>query len=137
MNTKLKYVGILALLPLFTMALSPDLIGTAEAGGTNQKVYATEPIAAFASYAGEPFVEVTSVSLFGAQSTDLYKVTIKAHTGSQNIADLQILVKSDIDSGMISISDMSALSSSVSTLMLKANDPGSFTAEILGWALGD
>lgn len=137
MNTKLKYVGILALLPLFTLALSPDLIGTAEANGSTQKVYATEPIADFASYTGEPFVDVTSVSQFSGESPDTYKVTIKAHTGSLDIANVQILVKSDIDSSMTSINGMSALSSSVSTLMLKAKDPGSFTAEILGWALND
>ncbi len=31
MNQKLKYVGILALLPLFTLALSPNLVGYADA----------------------------------------------------------------------------------------------------------
>ena len=34
MNQKIKYVGLLAILPLMKVALSPDLIGTANADQT-------------------------------------------------------------------------------------------------------
>ena len=136
MNQITKYIGMLAILSVaWSIAISSDYIGTAEAGGSTQKVYHDGPIQAFESYQGEPFVELVSVVELSAKSPDTSRTTIKAYAGSLDIIDVQILVTSDIDSETASINGIQALSSSVTNVLLKVNDPNSVTTEILNYQI--
>ena len=139
MNQKIKYLGLLAILPMLTLALSPDYIGTAEAGTSSvaHKIGLPQPAESFESYKGEPFVEVVSVTEFSAKSPDKYKVAIKAHSGNADISNLQILVESDIRSDIIEITGISAGSTSIANVLLVAFDPASVTVEILDWTLNE
>jgi len=138
MNKIIKYAGFVAILSVaWSIAISSDYIGTAEAGGSTQKVYHDGPIQAFESFKGEPFVELVSVTTFSAESPDTSRATIKAYAGSLNIIDVQILVTSDIDSETASINGIQSLSSSVTNVLLKVNDPNSVTTEILNYQIKD
>ncbi len=132
MNKIIKYAGFVAILSVaWSIAISSDYIGTAEAAGSTAKVHPTGSAQDFQSYQGEPFVEVVSVVELSAHSPDKSRATIKAYAGSLNIIDVQILVTSDIDSETASINGIKSLSSSVTNVPLKVNDPNSVTTEIL------
>lgn len=115
----MKYLGLLTIIPLFTIAISSYYIGTAEAE----------------SLKGEPFVEIVSVKRFSAESPDISKVTIKAYAGSLDIIDVQILVTSSTARETASINEIQALSFSITSVLLKVKDPNSVTAEILNYQI--
>ena len=131
----MKYLGLLTIILLFTIAMSSDYIGTAEANGYTQKVYHDGPIQAFESLKGEPFVEIVSVKRFSAESPDISRVTIKAYAGSLDIIDVQILVTSGTARETASINEIQALSFSITNVLLKVKDPNSVTTEILNYQI--
>ncbi len=138
MNQITKYIGMLAILSVaWSIAISSDYIGTAEAAGSTAKVQPTGSAQDFQSYQGEPFVELVSVVKLSEKSPDISRTTIKAYAGSLDITDVQILVTSDIDSETASINGMQALSSSVTNVLLKVKDPNSVTTEILNYQIKD
>ena len=138
MNKIIKYAGFVAILSVaWSIAISSDYIGTAEAAGSTAKVHPTGSAQDFQSYQGEPFVELVSVVELSAKSPDTSRTTIKAYAGSLDIIDVQILVTSDIDSETASINGIQSLSSSVTNVLLKVNDPNSVTTEILNYQIKD
>jgi len=137
MNKIIKYAGFVAILSVaWSIAISSDYIGTAEANGSTQKVYDDGPIQAFESLKGEPFVEIVSVKRFSAESPDISRVTIKAYAGSLDITDVQILIRSDnFDKEIVSINEIQAHSFSITSVLLKVKDPNSVTTEILNYQI--
>ena len=129
MNQKIKYVGLFAILPLFMVALSPDLIGDADARKGNGVD------GDFVSQA--PYIEKVSVTPFSAESPDSYKASFLVYAGGLPMSDVTILVTSDRDQQTTEIAGISALSSSLATVIIKASDPSSTSVEILDWKLND
>ncbi len=136
MNKVLKYVGLVAILPLFTLALSLDYIDNAEAGPSNLDVKAG-PATPFKLNDGAPFLKQLSVTKFSGVSPDTYRATFMAYSGGNDLTYVQILVKSDSDSELTSIAGISAHASSVATVIIQAKDPGSVSGQILGWQIND
>lgn len=127
MNQKTKYVRFLAILPLLMVAASPDLIGDADArnGGMREAISL------------EPYVEKVSVTPFSGESPDSYKASFMVHAGGWPLNDVTVVVSSDRDSETTTIAGVPALGSSITTVIIKASDPSSTTAQIENWNLDD
>lgn len=76
MNQKLKQIGLLAMLPLLTVAFSSEM---------NSEAAAAE----------EPFVQITGVTQKGDSS---YWVLFQVHVGTEPLPDGKLLITSDSDS---------------------------------------
>jgi len=111
MNQKLKYVGLLAILPLFMVALT-----------TYQDANAIE------LNEDSPHVDVTSVIY---KDKGWYKVNMKLFAGDQDLLAGKLLVRSDIASKEIDHFKVIANSVTSERTMIKANDKNSITAEFL------
>ena len=162
MNQKTKYIGLLAILPLFTVALSIGYIGEAYAINTSTAggVGAT-PVKAFGSTGqrcgegscagtlggqrgiidetkmdtveGGPFVKLTQVSKASANSENLYKVTYEVFAGDKDVTNVFMLVESDMGKVSTQIGGISAEASSTTTALITASDPAKINVDLLRW----
>ncbi len=164
MNTKLKYVGLLAILPLFTIALSIGYVDEAYAVNTSTTGgHGADPPKAFGTTGqtcgqgscagtlggfngaidetkmepveGGPFVKLTQVNTASANSENLYKVTYDVFAGEKDVVDLFLLVKSDNGKVSTNIAGISAGASSMTTTLITASDPASITVDVLRWKI--
>jgi len=165
MNTKLRQIGLLAiLLPLFTVALSIGYISEAYAvntsttggvGANTPKAFGTSgqtcgqgPCAGtiggfngvidetkMIPVEGGPFVKLTQVNKASANSENLYKVTYEVFAGENDMVDLFLLVKSDNDKVSTNIAGISAEASSTTVSLIKAFDPETISVEMLRWEI--
>ena len=123
MNQKLKYVGLLAILPLFTMAF-PSAVAAGQ--GPSLAYIGTEQFA-------------------DGDNTNEYLTTFRVFAGDKDVLNVQILVKSDIDAVQIVAEKNSkpqtslilAGDSVLTSVKLMALSPGSITIDILDFQEGD
>jgi len=107
LSKNLINVGLLAILPLFVVALAPELIGDA---------YAQEVA---------PVIRIT------------FKVIFAVNAGNQNIEDVQIVIESDKNFVWTIINGQFAHDSSINSVLIQAQDPTSITAIIVGYQVYD
>lgn len=127
MMTKIKYVGLFAMLPLLTVALSSEYIQDADArpgtGGVDAKKAAVNP-----------YFEVVDIQPASANSKYLYNVIFDVFAGDFNVTNLMMLIDSDMETiRTYAGSSMNAGDHSTTTVKIRAHDPSSIRAEILGW----
>ena len=163
MNQKLKYVGLLAILPLFTVALTAEYIGDAyaikakgEPGAlTGPKSYGSSgktcgqgscaatiggvkaPIdeTKMVLDEGGPFVKLSQVSKASTDSEYLYKVTFDVFAGDKDVVNVFLLVESDTDKASTSVAGISAKASSTTTSLITAFDPETISVDLLRWEI--
>ena len=111
MNQKTKkYTGLLAILPLFLVAIAPYYIGAADA-------------------LEGPQVEVTKIIPKGEIS---YYVTFKVSAGSEDLPAGKLLVTSDVREQEALFRSVTADSStSTDRIVITANDPSSIVAQVI------
>ncbi len=157
MNQKLKYVGLLAILPLMTVALSPDLIGTAAALSRTE----LSALIVAQNTQAEPAPEVDlSLRILGeAQMVDngeskqtsdylknhpdarddpvpTFRTIIKvSNAADSNVRNVEILVTSDTETIQTELQGNLVPKHSMVTAMIKATDPASINAKIIGFEL--
>ncbi len=127
MMTKIKYVGLFAILPLLTIAVSSEYIQDADArpgtGGLDAKKVALGP-----------YFDLVDVQSASANSENLYNAIFDVFAGDFNVTNLQMLVKSDMETiKTFAGSNMNAGDHSTTTIKIRAHDPSSIRGEILGW----
>ncbi len=111
MNQKTKkYTGLLAILPLFLVAIAPYYIGAADA-------------------IENPQVEVTKIIQKGENS---YYVTFKVYAGSEDLPAGKLLVTSDVTGKEALFPSVTADSfTSTDRIQVTANDPSSIVAQLV------
>jgi len=149
MNQKIKYVGLLAILPLFTIALSIGYTGEAYAVksfGTSGQTCGQGPCAGtiggfngvidetkMTPVEGGSFVKLVDTRKASTNSENLYKVTYDVSAGEKDVVDVFILIKSDADKDSATVAGISAEASSITTTLITASDPASITVDVLRW----
>lgn len=114
MNQKIKYVGILAILPIFMIALAQDYIGEADAatqyskGTPNQSFGSADSSVCGGALCGEstanaeptqglsnevpkvepPVVGIISINNFSGESSNTFNAIIEISTGSENLEEV-------------------------------------------------
>ncbi len=154
----MKYVGLLAIIPLFTITImfgfSDNVYavntGTVDDGagdkhfgsgtkGSMPEAYLepkAESIEAKVALEG-PYFEIVDVQPASANSPNTFKVLLKVYAGDQNLGSGEILVKSDIDTAMSTIGGIWAGDYDLTSIMIKANDPTSIELQLLSFELND
>ena len=158
-----KYLGLLVILPLFTVALTVGYTDNAYAENTSTTggVGATSPKAFGTSgqtcgqgscagtiggvkmpideepkvqpVEGGPFVEPVNAIKASANSKDIFKAIYKVNAGDKDVVNLQLLIKSDNDAVLITIGGISSLASHTGTSLIKARDLESIKSIILDY----
>ena len=144
MNQKLKYVGLLAILPVLTIAMLGSFAGDAEAREKhacgNHELCMGPAAAAEAKVAPKgPSVVLVKAESSPDDESRAKLVSFKVFAGDHAIRDVQILVKSDAASlqtianseGKVATSIILANSYSTDTVRIKAFNLGSITVDIL------
>jgi len=160
MNKKLKNVGLLAILSLVTVALSTSYIGEAEASGpsSGSKAAGSEPVhqgkTAPTAQGVTPGVELSIVEVeqrggaspaqtsykgFNEAQYDttqtfraLYKVQ---NAGDGDVRNVKILVSSDTETIQETLQGNLDPKHSVISVMIKAVNPSSITADIVDFQI--
>ncbi len=141
MNTKLKYVGLLAILPLFLIVLAPDYIGEADARSFSQTPY---PHVASTDVSSSATAKAPSVEFMGAWALiggayQEHIATFKVFAGDSTIQDIKLLVNSDLETVQLDGIDngrfdgkmtLSAGDYSTVAVHIKASDTSAFNAEL-------
>jgi len=105
-----KYTGLLAILPLFLVAIAPYYIGTADA-------------------LESPQVEVTKII---QKNENSYFVTFTVYAGSEDLPAGKLLVTSDVRGQEALFRSVTADSStSTDRIVITANDPSSIVAQLV------
>ena len=182
MNNVKKYLGLLLMLPLFTISLTVagqvetvDAANISTIGGTGghnygntnlvgsssvddgpsgskkfgsmtahivcgdrlcsesartfeAKTLASAPVAVN----GPSFKEVDIISA-SANSDDLFKAMYNVYAGDRDVVFVKLLITSDKDSMMTTIGGIGFSGFSPVSVLLKASDPGSISAEVVDW----
>jgi len=151
MNQKTKYIGLLAIIPLVMVAIVPNSIGEADA--SNQHFAAIEKLKQLNAVPEQPTAELSLVQVFEPKETQSF--TVKAvnqyvpTSADDDATTFQVLyrvlnaVDSDVRNIEISVSsDTQTVSgelsgnlhptrNSIISVMIKAHDPASISAEIV------
>jgi len=128
MNQKKKYVGLLAILPLFMVTIAPYYITEADAllaGGTP----VTNVLGA------TPDIQSIDVINFSGESPQTFKAIYKITSGNEDLENVQILFVSDKSSVHTVVDSLVAHSSSINNVIIQAQDPSSVTAEIINYEI--
>lgn len=123
MRKSLRYFGLLAMLPLFTIALAN---------------------AAFAGSA--PIVELVDTKPFIGGQANEYLAVFKVYAGDDNLQEVYIIVQSDMDliekkieggskADINHEGHISANTYAVNTVKIKASDPVSIDAKLLSYKI--
>jgi len=163
MNKTIKNVGLLAILPIFMIALAPDYIGEADAatqfskGNPNQSFGSVDSPVCGGALCGEsttnaettqivsnevpkvdpPIVEIISVNNFSGESPNTFNAIVEVSAGSENLENVQVLVESDTQKVLTTTGGVFAYDSVINTVKIKAQDPNSVTASIEDYILND
>jgi len=163
MNKTIKNVGLLAILPIFMIALTPDYIGEADAatqfskGTPNQSFGSVGSPVCGGALCGEsttnaeltqvvsnevpkvdpPIVEIISVNNFSGESPNTFNAIVEVSAGSENIENAQILVESDTQTVLAMTGGVFAHDSVINTVRIQAQDPNSVAASIVDYTLND
>ncbi len=118
MNQKIKYIGLLAILPLAMVALAPELIGDAYALQEDENQ--TEE---------ETLIDIFTISEIGE---NMYKAVFTVSNNSdKDIQKYQILqVSSDSSSKDTLVTGISANSYTYVPVIIEATDPATINAEL-------
>jgi len=151
MNQKIKYIGLLALLPLLTVPLTTDyaVADTAKAKGHpggDVRAFGdnTKHIVCGDKLCSEiddkqvtkkvketnpegPYVEQFAISSLGE---NMYKVTFTVYAGNENLQDGILQVSSDISHKETRITDLFANSYTYVPVLIQADDPSTISASI-------
>lgn len=92
------------------------------------KILETAPVAV-----NDPYIEEVDVIGGSTNSDDLFKAIYRAYAGDNDVVFVKLLVQSDIDSMMTTISGIGFSGFSPAQVLLKASDPSSIRATIVGW----
>ena len=163
MNKTIKNVGLLAILPLFMIALAPDYIVEADAatqyskGTPNQSFGSAGSPVCGGALCGEstgniqptqvrtneeprvdpPIIWIISVNNFSGESPNTFNAVFELSAGSQNLENVQVLVESDTQKVLTTTGGIFAHDSVINTVKIKAQDPNSVTATIVDYILND
>jgi len=148
MNQKLKYVGLFAILPLMTVALSPDLIETANAAKfipvTQEQptqVDLSVKLVGEAQMVDNGELKQTSANLKeNPEARDdpvpTFRTIIKvSNAADSNVRNVEILVTSDTETIQTELQGNLGSRHSTVTTLIKATDPASINAKIIGFEL--
>ncbi len=151
MNQKIKYIGLLVLLPLLTVPLTIDyaVADTAQAKGhPGGNVVAfgdkTKHIVCGDKLCSEiddktvtkkvketnpegPYVEQFGISALGE---NMYKVTFTVYAGNEDLQDELLQVSSDISQKEAQIPNLFADSYAYVPVLIQADDPSTISAEL-------
>ncbi len=151
MNQKIKYIGLLALLPLLTVPLTTDyaVADTAKAKGHpggDVRAFGdnTKDIVCGDKLCSEiedkqvtkkvketnpqgPYVELFGISSLGE---NMYKVTFTVYAGNEELQDGILQVSSDISQKEAQISNLFADSYTYVPVLIQADDPSTISAEL-------
>ena len=128
MNQTIKNVGLLAILPLFMVAMAPGYIGDADALLGPGKSVTNVPEA-------NPEIQTLEVVNFSAKSPQKFNAVYKITSGDADLENIQILFKSDKGNVQTTIGSLAAHSSSINTVKIPAQDPSSVTAEVISYQI--
>jgi len=163
MNKTIKNVGLLAILPLFMIALAPDYIVEADAatqyskGTPNQSFGSAGSPVCGGALCGEstgniqptqlqtneepridpPVIWIVSVNNFSDESPNTFNAVFELSAGSQNLVNIQVLVESDTQKVLTTTGGIFAYDSVINTVKIKAQDPNSVTTTIVDFILND
>jgi len=163
MNQKTKYIGLLAILPLFMVALAPDFISEADAatqyskGTPNQSFGSAGSPVCGGALCGEttansvpisavskevptidpPIVKIVSIDSFNGESENTFNTIFQLSAGNENIEDVQIVIESDRDIIWTIVNGLFAQDSSINSVKIQALDPTSITAIIVDYQISD
>ncbi len=151
MNQKLRYVGLLAILPLLTVALSSAYLTEAEAvgglgvGEAEERLKVSEPaptVELSLAQIGEPSPASVAQKSYKGFYEEQYDTTqtfraiyIVQNAADSDVRDIEILVTSDLETVQAELQGKLDSKHSVIVAMIKAKDPDSISAKITGWNL--
>lgn len=134
MNQKLKYVGLLATLPLFIIALSAGYIGEADAG--NISSFCQHHTCSATSH--QPHIgdadKVISAEMYSIHEIGetWYQATFFVYNdGDQNLLEVKLFLTSDLSSKEILVPTLFAQSHTEVTGLIQADDPRTIDAELI------
>ena len=84
-----------------------------------------------------PTIENIQTSNFSGDSENTYSAIYKVTAGSQDIANVMVVVESDIDSMILPIGGIQKGEGSISVVRITANDPTTITAKLVSFQLND
>ena len=150
MNQKTKYIGILAIIPLVMVAIVPNSIGEADA--SNQHFVAIEKLKQLNAVPEQPTTELSLVQVFEPEETTATQIPTKGfvpRSADDDATTFKVLyrvinaVDSDVQNVEISVSsdtqtvsgelpgDLHPTRNSIISVLIKAHDPASISAEIV------
>ncbi len=130
MNQTIKNVGLLAILPLFMVAMAPSYIGDADALLGIGRSVTNVPGAT-------PDIQILEVVNYSAKSPQTFNAVYKITSGDTDLENIQILFKSDKGNVQTTIGSLVAHSSSINTVKISAQDPSSVTAEVISYQINN
>ena len=150
MNQKTKYIGILAIIPLVLVAIVPNSIGEADA--SNQHFVAIEKLKQLNAVPEQPTAELSLVQVFEPKEATTTQIPTKGfvprsaddeattfkvlyrviNAVDSDVRNIEISVSSDTQtvSGDLS-GNLHPTRNSIISVMIKAHDPASISAEIV------
>ncbi len=151
MNQKTKYIGMLAIIPLVMVAIVPNSIGEADA--SNQHFVAIEKLKQLNAVPEQPTAELSLVQVFEPKETNsspgksvtkfvptsadddatTFKVVYRViNAVDSDVRNIEISVNSDTQtvSGELS-GNLHPTRNSIISVLIKAHDPASISAEIV------
>ena len=150
MNQKTKYIGMLAIIPLVMIAIVPNYIGEADA--SNQHFVAIEKLKVLNAVPEQPTAELSLVQVFEPKETTTTQIPTKGFvptSADDDATTFKVLyrvinaVDSDVQNVEISVSsdtqtvsgelpgDLHPTRNSIISVLIKAHDPASISAEIV------
>ena len=150
MNQKTKYIGMLAIIPLVMVAIVPNSIGEADA--SNQHFVAIEKLKQLNAEPEQPTAELSLVQVFEPKETAATQISTKGfvpRSADDDATTFKVLyrvinaVDSDVQNVEISVSsdtqtvsgelpgDLHPTRNSIISVLIKAHDPVSISAEIV------
>jgi len=166
MNQKIKYAGLIAILPLFMVAIAPDYLESADATKAQGSPGNSSPSSFGAKTAGivcgdrlcsetasttaittevtyeempefMPTIKTVKVSNFSGESEFTFNAVYEVTAGEKNLENIMIHVQSDADSMDININGLFAHDNAINVVKIKAMDPMTINAKIVGFQLND
>ncbi len=151
-----KYVGLLAIIPLLAISLTVGFGGDAAAVNTGTQSDGSgdhrhnldtgqsieEYLQSMADKAGtveaktalaDPYFDLIDVQSASANSDNLYKAIFDVWAGDRNVENVNLLVKSDMESFTTLAGSFDAGDHSITVVKIRARDSSSITGEIVGW----
>jgi len=150
MNQKTKYIGMLAIIPLVMVAIVPNSIGEADA--SNQHFVAIEKLKQLNAVPEQPTAELSLVQVFEPEETTTTQIPTKGfvpRSADDDATTFKVLyrvinaVDSDVQNVEITVSsdtqtvsgelpgDLHPTRNSIISVLIKAHDPASISAEIV------